>query len=92
MRQSSTDCNKERGRWNGESGIKAGGEERRWLRRERKREGKGRERGLVAAAVRLNDVFQEEQSSLSNRQLRNELAYLLGSERRCRATAFHIPR
>lgn len=41
MRQSSTDCNKERGRWNGESGIKAGGEERRWLRRERKREGKG---------------------------------------------------
>lgn len=46
----------------------------------------------MAAAVRLNDVFQEEQSSLSNRQLRNELAYLLGSERRCRATAFHIPR
>lgn len=41
MKQSSADCNKERGRWNGESGIKAGGEERRWLRRERKGEGKG---------------------------------------------------
>lgn len=30
----------------------------------------------AAAASRLNDVFQEEQSSLSNRQLQNELAYL----------------
>lgn len=61
-----------------ESWIKKGGERRR-------------EWGSVAAAVRLNDVFQEEQSSLSNRRLRNELAYLLDSARRC-ATAFHIPR
>lgn len=51
---------------------------------------KGGECGSVAA--RLNDVFQEEQSSLSNRLLRNELAYLLGSKRRCHATPFHIPR
>lgn len=58
-------------------------------KRERERE---REWGSVAAAVCLNDVFQEEQSSLSNRRLRNELAYLLGSARRCRATPFHIPR
>lgn len=59
-----------------------------------KQEGGGRgggSWGWVAVAVRLNDVFQEEQSSLSNRQLRNELAYLLDSARRC-ATAFHIPR
>lgn len=87
-RRSSTDCNKEEGRWNGESGIKEGGERRKWRGRERER---GRGEGEVAA-VRLNDVFQEEQSSLSNRRLRNELAYLLGSPRRCRATAFHIPR
>lgn len=52
---------------------------------------RGREWGSVAAALRLNDVFQEEQSSLSNRRLRNELAYLLGSARGCRAMAFHIP-
>lgn len=30
----------------------------------------------AVAALRLNDVFQEEQSSLSNRRLRNESAYL----------------
>ena len=89
-RRSSTDCNKEGGRWNGESGIKERGERRR-VEGEKERE-RGREWGSVAAAVRLNDVFQEEQSSLSNRRLRNELAYLLGSTRRCRATAFHIPR
>ena len=60
---------------------------------ERARKGEtGREWGSVAAAVRLNDVFQEEQSSLSNRRVRNELAYLLGSAQRCRATVFHIPR
>lgn len=45
----------------------------------------------MAVAVRLNDVFQEEQSSLSNRLLRNELAYLLDSVERC-AIVFHIPR
>lgn len=63
---------------------------REWRTRD-KRGREGREHGSVAV-VRLNDVFQEEQSSLSNRRLRNELAYLLGLERRCHATAFHIPR
>ncbi len=72
-----------------------------WRRRDKGGKGRekvegGRERGeewvSVAAAVRLNDVFQEKQSSLSNRRLRNELAYLLGSAWRCRTMAFHIPR
>lgn len=67
-----------------------GGRGKEKVEGEREREG-GREWGSVAVAVRLNDVFQEEQSSLSNRQLRNELAYLLDSAQRC-ATVFHIPR
>ncbi|TNN31036.1 hypothetical protein EYF80_058812 [Liparis tanakae] len=46
--------------------------------KEGKREG-GRARGREwGSAARLNDVFQEEQSSLSNRRLRNESAYLFG--------------
>lgn len=47
---------------------------------EGRNEGKGSAVAAAAAAAasRLNDVFQEEQSSLSNRRLRNELAYLFG--------------
>lgn len=43
-----------------------------------RREVEGKGSVAAAAASRLNDVFQEEQSSLSNRRLRNELAYLFG--------------
>lgn len=42
----------------------------------RKEGGKKREGEAVATAARLNDAFQEGQSSLSNRRLQNELAYL----------------
>lgn len=57
------------------SGIKEGREG--WRGAETR--GKG---SAAAAASRLNDVFQEEQSSLSNRRLRNELAYLFGGGER----------
>lgn len=69
-------------------GKKRGKEKVKWQRKKRER----REWGLVAAAMCLNDAFQEEQSSLSNRRLWNKLAYLLGSATRCCSAVFHIPR
>lgn len=58
--------------------MQGGGGRWRWRERER-----GGERGSVvvaaAAAARLNGVFQGRQSSLSNRRLRNESAYLFGA-------------
>lgn len=70
-------------------GKKEGGGRRRWSGKEKRER---REWGLVATAMCLNDAFQEEQSSLSNRRLWNKLAYLLGSVGRCCSTVFHIPR
>lgn len=92
-RQSSVDCSKERGRWNGETHIKERGQKRGSWEKEWQEEGEGAGIGNSrgTAAVRLNDIFQEEQSSLSNRRLQNELAYLLGLPQRCRATVSHIP-
>lgn len=52
-RRSSTDCNKERGRWNGESGIKEGGERRRWRGREEKRESEGTGVGIGGGGCAL---------------------------------------
>lgn len=59
-RRGLTDC---MGKGDGERGEQAKG-------------GGGREKEAIATAERLNDAFQEVHSSLSNRQLQNELAYL----------------
>ncbi len=60
----------------------------------REKGGRRRERKARATALRLTDVFQEGQSSLSNRWLRGKkwIGISIRLTARCHATQFHIPR